>query len=225
MPPEPGGGRPRPVGRPHPPGVEAAVSRALTAASCASARWSATSAAPRVSSSSSSGSTDSASPVPASSKGNMCSSLASDHRRSQALSVPFGTRRGPPSRAAGQVPRGQKARRSRSADSTRVAGDQSASRDFAKGTGVSRPPTRLTGASSQAKASSATTAATSPPKPPVRGASWATSTRDVRLTDSRTASRSHGWSERRSSTSTSAPDAGSAATASAAASAQPTAAP
>ena len=61
--------------------------------------------------------------------------------------------------------------------------------------------TRATGASRSRKASSATTAAISAPKPPVRRSSWTIRQRRVRRTLSSTVSRSHGISVLRSMTS------------------------
>ena len=75
---------------------------------------------------------------------------------------------------------------------------------------------RLTGPSRCSNASSAIVAAISAPNPPVRVSSCRTSTFDVRRALSSTASRSHGISVRRSSTSTETPSASSTSAASSA---------
>ena len=58
-------------------------------------------------------------------------------------------------------------------------GEKAASRALLKGTGESRAPRRATGASSHSNASWPIVAASSPPKPPVVGASCRTRTRPV----------------------------------------------
>ena len=66
------------------------------------------------------------------------------------------------------------------------------------GTGVSGAASRVTGPSSDSKASSAIVAAISAPKPPVRVSSCSTSALLVRVTEASTASLSHGMIVRRS---------------------------
>src|SRR5690606_8933572 len=71
----------------------------------------------------------------------------------------------------------------------------------AKGTGTSGVVTRTIGATRSSKSSSATAAAMSAPQPPARGFSSTMTSRPVLETEAKTASRSHGWSVRRSMTS------------------------
>ena len=81
-------------------------------------------------------------------------------------------------------------------------GSQARSSSGAYGGGVAAAPTRSMGASRSQKASRATVAAISAPIPNGTTASWAMSSRDVLVTDSRIGAMSSGATVRRSITST-----------------------
>src|SRR5207248_11129437 len=92
-------------------------------------------------------------------------------------------------------------RSERTAATTRSADGMYASSIVQYGYGTSYPVTRSTGPCRSKIAFSAISAASSAPKPTVRGASWTITTRPVFATDARIDASSSGRSERTSTTS------------------------